>query len=64
MGISFPVYNNKQRGIGMPEVDIDKQVEKYWEIFTRQLSTEEQQTVEASGKSSRVCFMVTNRSDH
>lgn len=30
----------------MPEVDIDIQLEKYWEIFTRQLSTEEQHKLE------------------
>ena len=31
----------------MPEYEIDKQLEKYWEIFTRQLSTEAQQRLEA-----------------
>jgi hypothetical protein len=30
----------------MPEYEIDKQIEKYWEIFTKQLSSEEQQIVE------------------
>ena len=31
----------------MPEYEIDEQLKKYWEIVTRQLSTEEQQTLEA-----------------
>lgn len=31
----------------MPEYEIDEQLKKYWEIVSRQLSTEEQQTLEA-----------------
>lgn len=38
--------HGQEKGWEMPEIDIEQQLEKYWEKFERQLSTEEQQNLE------------------